>query len=489
MDTQLKFNYEKETGVPFSDSLTGLFTHGFYQTALDWECKRFARQGKSFTIGLVDIDNFAIYNRINGHDKGDQAIMDIALIIRQCIRESDVACRYAGDVFALLLLDSDAVTATKPYERIRQAVMEKYRGQLTISAGLASFPRDASSKVTLIDKVMEALSKAKKTGKNTVHVFDNKTRSLDANRSTILVVDDEPRNLKLLEAILTPLKYNVVKACNGEEALSIVHKMTVDLVLSDIMMPVMDGYEVCKYLKQNENTRLIPLIMVTALNDMESRIKGIETGADDFLSKPINKIEIQARTKALISTKKLNDKLTSIENMIVLLANAVEAKDKCTEGHVQRVSEMAVLLGKKLSLASHEITALRYGGILHDIGKIGVSDTILNKLGPLSGEERQMINQHPLVGYKICLPLKKTLGIAIDMILHHHEKLDGSGYPEGLKGDDISVAARIMAIADIYDALISDRPYKKGMSHQQAMSILSREADAGQLDKTIIDLI
>jgi putative two-component system response regulator len=255
------------------------------------------------------------------------------------------------------------------------------------------------------------------------------------------------------------------------------------------MMPVIDGYEVCKHLKQNQEKRLIPIIMVTALNDMESRIKGIETGADDFLSKPINKIEIQARTKALISTKKLNDKLTSIENMIVLLANAVEAKDKCTEGHVQRVSEMAVLLGKKLSLASHEITALRYGGILHDIGKIRVSDTILNKPEPLSGEERQIINQHPLVGYKICLPLKKTLGIAIDMILHHHEKLDGSGYPEGLKGNDISVAARIMAIADIYDALISDRPYKKGMSHQQAMSILSREADAGQLDKTIIDMI
>ena len=489
MDTQLQLDYEKETGVPFIDSLSGLFTHGFYHTVLDWECKRFARQGKSFTMGLVDIDYFTIYNRINGHSKGDQALKDIALIIKQSIRAADVAARYTGDVFALLLLDSDAETAIIPYERIRQAVLEKYGNQLSISAGLASFPQDASSKTALIDKAMEALYQAKKNGKNKVHVFDKKRLALDESRSTVLVVDDEPRNAKLLEAILTPLDYNVIKAYNGEEALSIADKMNIDLILLDIMMPIIDGYEVCKHLKQNEEKRLVPIIMVTALNDMESRIKGIETGADDFLSKPINKIEIQARTKALISTKKLNDKLTSIENMIVLLANAVEAKDKCTEGHVQRVSEMAVLLGKKLSLASHEITALRYGGILHDIGKIGVSDTILNKLGPLSGEERQMINQHPLVGYKICLPLKKTLGIAIDMILHHHEKLDGSGYPEGLKGDDISVAARIMAIVDIYDALISDRPYKKGMSHQQAMSILSREADAGQLDKTIIDMI
>ncbi len=489
MDTQLQLDYEKEAGVPFIDSLTGLFTHGFYHTALDWECKRFTRQGQSFTIGLIDIDDFAIFNRRNGHNKGDQTIKDIALIIRQSIRESDVPCRYAGDVFALLLLNSDALTAQIPFERVRQAVMEKYGGQLTISAGLASFPRDASSKAALIDKATEALSKAKQKGKNRVHVFDTKKASLDESRSTILVVDDEPRNLKLLEAILTPLHYNVVKACHGEEALSIVHKMTVDLVLSDVMMPVMDGYEVCRYLKQNENTRLIPIIMVTALNDMESRVKGIEAGADDFLSKPVNKIEMQARTKALITTKKLNDKLTSIEDMLFLLANAVEAKDKGTEGHVQRVSEMAVLLGKKLSLAAHETAALHYGGILHDIGKIWVSRTILNKPGALSEEEWQVMKQHPLIGYKICLPLKKTLGTAIDMILHHHEKLDGSGYPEGLRGDDISVAARIMAVVDIYDALTTDRPYKQRMTHEQAISILNQEADAGKLDKTIVALM
>jgi len=175
--------------------------------------------------------------------------------------------------------------------------------------------------------------------------------------------------------------------------------------------------------------------------------------------------------------------------MLFLLANAVEAKDKCTEGHVQRVSEMAVLLGKKLSLAAPETDALHYGGILHDIGKIWVSRTILNKPGPLSEDEWQAMKQHPLVGYKICLPLKKTLGMAIDMILHHHEKLDGSGYPEGLKGDEISVAARIMAIVDIYDALTTDRPYKNRMTHEQAVSILNKEADAGKLDKMIVELI
>ena len=486
MDIQLQLDYEREIGIPFTDSLTGLFTHGFFHTALDWECKRFSRQGKPFTLGLIDIDYFASYNRINGHRKGDQVLKEMVPVIKHNIRQADLAARYAGDVFALLLLDSDVDQAKVAFERIRESVMEKHANHLTVSSGLASFPRDASHKTGLVEKAQEALIQAKRMGKNKVHFFEKEKSPQDDNRAAILVVDDEPRNVKLLEALLIPLNYQVLKAHNGEEALSLVGKMGVDLILLDIMMPVMDGYEVCRRLKGNETTRLIPIIMVTALNDIESKVKGIEAGADDFLSKPVNKIEIQARTKSLIMSKKLNDKLTSVEDVLFSLANAVEANDSYTQGHTQRVADMAVLLGKKMSLAKHEIDSLRVGGVLHDIGKIGVPRDILNKPGKLTPEEWAVMKQHPDIGYRICLPLKRTLGLALDMIQHHHEKLDGSGYPEGLTGEELSVVARIMAVVDIYDALTSDRPYRKGMAQEQALSILREEADAGKLDYTVI---
>jgi putative two-component system response regulator len=227
--------------------------------------------------------------------------------------------------------------------------------------------------------------------------------------------------------------------------------------------------------------------MVTALHDIEAKVKGIESGADDFLPKPVNKIELQARTKSLITTKKLNDKLTSVEDVLFSLANAVEAKDSYTQGHTQRVADMAVLLGKKMNLTDDEVAALRVGGILHDIGKIGIPRDVLNKPGPLTAEEWDVMKQHPDIGHRICLPLKRTLGLALDMIQHHHEKLDGSGYPEGLQGDEISTVARIMAVVDIYDALVTDRPYRKGMTKKKALSILMQEGDEGKLDKPIIE--
>jgi len=487
MDAKLIQDYEREAGVPFTDSLTGLFTHGFFQTALEWEVERFKRHGEVFTLALVDIDSFAAYNRSHGHAHGDQALKRMVELIKQSTRQVDLAARYSGDVFAIILIKSEASTAKVAAERIRDAVVKTFDNTLTVSVGLASFPGDASNKMSLIEKAQEALLQAKIRGKNKVHFFEKERQQCDDTKSTILVVDDEPRNVKLLEALLRPLHYEVLKAFDGEEALSIVNKTSVDLVLLDIMMPKMDGYEVCRRLKESEITRLIPIIMVTALHDIEAKVKGIESGADDFLPKPVNKIELQARTKSLINTKKLNDKLTSTEDVLFSLATAVEAKDSYTQGHTQRVADMAILLGKKMNLAEDEVAALRVGGILHDIGKIGVPRDVLNKPGRLTAEEWDVMKQHPDIGYKICLPLKRTLGLALDMIQHHHEKLDGSGYPEGLQGDEISTVARIMAVVDIYDALVTDRPYRKGMTKEKALSILDQEANEGKLDKTIIE--
>ena len=245
-------------------------------------------------------------------------------------------------------------------------------------------------------------------------------------------------------------------------------------------------FETHEAIELPESCRGLPVVMVTALDDMDAKIKGIESGADDFLTKPPKKVELLARTKSLLNIKKLNDNLTSIEFVLFSMANAVEEKDHYTQGHVKRVSNMAMSLGRKMGLNETDLRALKIGGALHDIGKIGVPNKILNKPGPLNHEEMAIMQKHPESGYQICLPLKNNLGPALDIIQQHHEKLDGSGYPNGLTEKDISLVARIMAVADIYDALVTDRPYRKAMPIEKAVSILQQEANDKKLDKDVV---
>ena len=226
--------------------------------------------------------------------------------------------------------------------------------------------------------------------------------------------------------------------------------------------------------------------MVTALNDTESRVKGIDVGADDFITKPPIKVELLARIKSLVKVKTLNSKLISIEKVLFSLARTVEVKDNYTEGHSWRVANTAMRIWKKMNLPISSLEAIRIGGVLHDIGKIGISGSILNKPGPLSDEEYEILKTHPDQGHRICLPLKHNLGAALDIIRHHHEKLDGSGYPDGLEGDDISLEARVMTVSDIYDALISDRAYRPKLTKEDALSTLWESTEQGRLDRNMV---
>jgi putative two-component system response regulator len=226
--------------------------------------------------------------------------------------------------------------------------------------------------------------------------------------------------------------------------------------------------------------------MLTALDDLDCKIRGLEAGADEFLTKFPPNIEIITRVKSLTNVKALNDNLTSIENVLFSLVNAVEAKDKYTKGHTKRVANLAQTLGQKMGLSSKEQEAIRVGGMLHDIGKIGISADILNKPGVLDSNEIELMRTHAEEGYKICYPLKKNLGEALDIIRHHHEKLDGSGYPDGLNADEISMPVRIMSAVDIYDALVTDRPYRNAMPQDKALAILDNEAQRGKLDKGVV---
>jgi putative two-component system response regulator len=305
----------------------------------------------------------------------------------------------------------------------------------------------------------------------------------------VLVVDDNPVNVKMLEAMLFPLKYQVSKAFSGLEALALIERGDIDLVLLDIMMPGIDGIEVCRRIKRQEHTRIIPVVMVTALDEIEAKVRSIEAGADDFISKPVNKLELLARTRSLIAVRRLNENMIGFENVLISLANAVEAKDVYTRGHIKRVSSMALQLGKRMNLSSRELEALRIGGILHDIGKIGIPDAILKKEGALDPDEWAVMKTHPDVGYGVAYPLKRTLHQALDIISYHHEKMDGSGYPDGLKGEAICMVARIMAVVDYYDALITDRPYRKAFTQEEVQRLMRQEAGEGKLDGQVVDTL
>ena len=304
-------------------------------------------------------------------------------------------------------------------------------------------------------------------------------------RQTILVVDDNEANVELLEAYLSAYGYDVIIAMNGESGLEKTYAHMPDLLLLDIMMPGMNGYEVCKVLKEDEKTRFIPIVMITALTEMDDKVKGLDVGADDFLSKPFNKLELMARVRSLLRLKTLHDELESSEDIICALALAMEAKDPYTSGHSERVARVTVALGEELGLSSAIQGKLYKAGVLHDIGKIGVREAVLNKEGSLDIHESQEVTSHPQTGAEICEPLK-SLSDIIPMIRHHHEWFNGAGHPDGLKGDDIPLGAKMISIADTYDAMTSSRPYRDAMKKEKALAIMESEKDSGQWDPELL---
>jgi putative two-component system response regulator len=481
----LRADYEREIKAPFTDSLTGLYNHGFFLELLSRELLRFRRHMVPFCLSLIDIDGFDRYNREYGSVRGDWTLKEVGGVIGAQIRESDLAARYLGDRFAVLLPDTCAADAGVVAGRIKKELHERFLGSLTVCIGCVS-SGEGGDRDQILRKAHEALSWAKTSGKGSIYIADAKKRPVNKEQSVVLVVDDEPVNGLLLEAMLQPLQCEAIKVTNGEEALRALAHADVDLILLDAMMPIMDGFETCRRLKENEATRMIPIVMVTALDDLASKVRAIEYGADDFITKPVNRIELGARIRALIRTKKLNEGLVSIEKVLFSLAHAVEAKDIYTEGHIKRVSTLAVDLGRMMDLPQKDIEALRIGGILHDIGKIGIPDSVLNKPGGLDAKEWEVVKTHPDVGCKVVEPLKPILKGALDVIRHHHEKLDGSGYPDGLRAGEIPTVARVMAVADIYDALVTDRPYRKGLSRVEALSIIKKQVDEGLLNGAVV---
>ena len=301
----------------------------------------------------------------------------------------------------------------------------------------------------------------------------------------ILVVDDNPDNIVLTRELLTARGYEVLSANTAESAQDIIHRQQPDLILLDVIMPGKSGYELCHELKEDPFTRLIPVVMITGLSEREDKIRGIEAGADDFLNKPIFPEELFARVRSLLKLKEFTDELESVEAVLFTLALGVEARDPYTEGHCERLSRYASDLGRHLGLAEEQITALRRGGVLHDLGKISIPDDILKKGSNLTPDEWRIMKQHPVIGENICKPMK-SMRLVLPIIRNHHEHWNGSGYPDALRGQEIPLLARILQTVDVYDALRTVRPYKTAISHEEAERIMHDEARAGLWDKELV---
>jgi cyclic di-GMP phosphodiesterase len=306
------------------------------------------------------------------------------------------------------------------------------------------------------------------------------------SRAHVLVVEDDAVNARLMNRLLTAEGYTVQVAGDGESALEAIAANRPDVVLLDVQLPGIDGFVVCQSIKQNPTTRLLPVILVTGMGAREHRLAGIRAGADEFLTKPFDIEELQARVASLVRLKRYTDELDSAESVILSLALTVEARDAYTVGHCQRLARYATALGEAMGLAPDDLAALHRGAYLHDVGKIAVPDAILQKPARLTADEYEVIKQHTIVGERLCGSLRSLL-LVRPIVRHHHERCDGTGYPDGLHEREIPILAEIVAVVDTFDAVTTTRPYRPARSVEIAFEELRRDVALGKRRADVVE--
>jgi putative two-component system response regulator len=318
--------------------------------------------------------------------------------------------------------------------------------------------------------------------------------------SLVLIVDDEYIGRETLQSVLEGEGYELEMAENGFQAIEKAKQLLPDVILLDVMMPGMTGFEVCQRIRSDPQIAEIPIIILTALDDRESLLNALKAGADDFISKPFDRYELRARLlgitrlnryqKLLQERAKLREAnaqlLNAYEATIEGLSHALDLRDRETEGHSRRVTEVTVTLAQALNFSEEEILHMRRGALLHDIGKIGIPDSILHKPDSLTEEEWTNMRKHPQFAYDMLSPIE-YLRPALVIPYSHHEKWDGTGYPRGLKGEEIPMSARLFAIADVWDAVTSDRPYRAAWTKEQAAAYI-REQSGKHFDPQVVEL-
>jgi len=312
--------------------------------------------------------------------------------------------------------------------------------------------------------------------------------NLANQEATIVVADCDIASRGLLGQLLQSEGYQAIDACNGKDVEKIVASRKIDLALLSVKLPNGNGIQLCRAIKDNPATSLLPVVLITDFGNLNDRIAGINCGADEYLAKPFHREELLARVRSLLRFKHLIDEIESAESVLFNLALSIEAKDPYTLGHCARVSSLCVRLAQDLGFPQDQHEALRRGAIVHDIGKVAVPDSILLKTGPLDDEETKLVREHPVVGERICAPMR-SFRFVLPIIRSHHERMDGSGYPDGLKGKDIPITARILTTVDVYDALTNDRPYRTALTSEKAFETMQTEVEKGWLDGTIVTLL
>jgi putative two-component system response regulator len=311
------------------------------------------------------------------------------------------------------------------------------------------------------------------------------TETPPAARGTILIVGDSAAHRKAVRATVGELDHEWIETGTTSEAIAAISLNRVDLVLIDLGVPELGGTEFCRMLKKTNATQFLPVFVMASSDDLESEVHAIEAGADEFLVEPLRPKALRARVQASLRHKAMIDSLDDSETILFSLAQSVEERDPDLGQHCQRLALMAAAMGVTLSLPAHEILALQRGGYLHDIGKVAIPDHVLFKNGPLTPEEWEVMKTHAERGERICSSMR-SLAPVLPIIRHHHERWNGTGYPDGLKGEQIPLLARILQLADIYDALTTSRPYKRAFSSEEAMQILNEEAAKGWRDPKLV---
>ena len=485
----------------YKDALTGVFNRRYYEDKV-------RNLESSAGVAMVDLDDFKLYNDTYGHDAGDKALKVVVEVIRRHVRKTDKVVRFGGDEFLLLIPDINVDNFTKKLKEIQEEVhAARVPGysQLKLSVsigGVLSTGEKLGEAVLRADKFMYRA----KQRKNMVVISENEIAGRnsaqeillqDKTRLTILIVDDSEMNRCILSEMLGA-DYDILEATNGEEAIKLLrqYETGISLVLLDLVMPVMDGFGVLSYMNERNWIEDIPVIMISSENSPDTMRRAYEMGVVDYISRPfdarvvyrrvLNTIKFYAKQRHLVTliTNQVYEKEKNNRMMISILSQIVEFRNGESGQHVLNINILTGLLLESLvqktdkyHLNGSDRLLIITASALHDIGKIGISDRILNKAGKLTEEEFEVIKRHPIIGASILKNLalhqdEPIVKVAYEICRWHHERYDGGGYPDGLKGEQIPISAQIVSLADVYDALVSDRIYKKAYSHKEAVRMI-----------------
>ena len=477
----------------YLDALTGAYNRRFYEDRI--------RKVKSHAgIAMIDLDDFKLYNDTCGHNAGDLVLTTVVGIIRKCIRRTDLLIRYGGDEFLLILQDVTDEVFSKKLKQIRDMVYEaEVPGytKLRLSVSIGGVLADDETVESAVGRADTLMYQAKNKKNMTVTEHSGVDSPEIKELSQILIVDDSQMNREILTVILEE-EYKILEAANGEECIDMLKQYGtgISLILLDINMPVMDGFEVLSMMNRNHWIEDVPVIMISSEDGAAYVRRAYEMGASDYISRPFdaqvvhqrvfNTIKLYAKQRRLISlvTDQIQEKEKNNQMMISILSQIVEFRNGESGSHVLHINIITGMLLERLvqktdqyHLLGNDRFLITTASALHDIGKIGIDEKILNKPGRLTKEEFEIMKTHTLIGASMLKSIElyqneKLVQVAYQICRWHHERYDGHGYPDGLKGEEIPIAAQVVALADVYDALVSERVYKKAFSHETALKMI-----------------